>query len=528
MTAEAPSTWRGRALGLRAALLAATLVVYVPHLSGDFVWDDREYILREPRMYSPDGGRALLTQPFGPAGGGVYRPLSTVSFWAQAHLNGMSMTAFRALNVAIHAAVAQALVSALAGLGVGLEASVVAALLFALHPGATEGAMFINARHDALGTLLALLALTASLRPSNTARSRWITALATGLATLAAMSCKEVFALTPAFVALAALLPTITPGTVSERIRRALTLSCVSGALIAAALLWRRHLAITTANALTGASLSEVARGVTGCVAHYVTLAVTGRQAMTALAWRPPSAASAALWAVGLALTLVALIGLRRRAPALSERLAVGASWLVLFSATSALAAPATGQLANRYLYYPLAGWALAVGALLSYGVEAGARARRVALGGAVALSVIFALTSASQAGRWTTALSLFGADLPEGEGDARVLYHYGVAVARARGCPEAIGLFARSTELEPTYWRAWHNVAGCLLQMGRARDAVEPARRALRLAPRDAGNVINLGAAHVLSGDRARGEPLLRRGCEARPRDPACELLAP
>ncbi len=525
MTAEAPSTWRGRASWLRAALLAATLVVYGPHLSGDFVWDDREYILREPRMYAPDGARALLTQPFGPAGGGVYRPVSTLSFWAQAHLHGMSMTAFRALNVAVHAAVAQALVSALAGLGAGIEASVAAALLFALHPGATEGAMFINARHDSLGTLFALVALAASLRPSNTPRARWLTALAAGLATLAAMSCKEVFALTPVFVSLAALLPTITPGTRSERIRRAVALSSASGAFITAALLWRRHLAISTANALTGASLSEVARGVMGCVAHYVTLAVTGRQAMTALAWRPPSVASAALWGLGLALAVAGLIALRKRAPALSERLAVGLSWLVLFSATSALAAPATGQLANRYLYYPLAGWALAAGALLSYAVEAGARARRVALGGALALSVTFALTSASQAARWKTALDLFGADLPEGEGDARVLYHYGVAVARVRGCPEAVGLFARSTELEPTYWRAWHNVAGCLLQMGRAREAVEPARRALRLAPRDAGNAINLGAAYVLSGERARGEPLLRRGCEALPRDPACAL---
>jgi hypothetical protein len=308
------STWRGRALGLRAALLVGVLAVYAPHIPGDFVWDDREYILREPRMYAPDGARALLTQPFGPPGGGVYRPVSTLSFWAQAHATGMSMTAFRALNVVIHAAVAQVLVSVLAGLGAALEACFVAALLFGLHPGATEGTMFINARHDSLGTLFALVALAASLRPSRTPRALARTALAAGLGTLVAMSCKEVFALTPAFVALAALLPALSPEGLSARARRAATFAGVSGVLVVAALVWRRHLEISTGNALTGASLAELLRFVMGAIAHYVSLAVTGRQGFTALAWRAPSASAAALWALGRVGATAGPLALRKRA----------------------------------------------------------------------------------------------------------------------------------------------------------------------------------------------------------------------
>ena len=158
MTDAQTSTWRGRALLLRGALLIATLAVYAPHIPGDFVWDDRAYILQEPRMYGPHGAWDLFTQPFGPSGGGVYRPLSTLSYWAQMHLFGASMTALRAVNIAVHAAVAQCLVSALAGLGVAFEGALIAGLLLTLHPGATEGAMFINARHDSLGTLFSLVA----------------------------------------------------------------------------------------------------------------------------------------------------------------------------------------------------------------------------------------------------------------------------------------------------------------------------------------------------------------------------------
>ena len=522
------STWRGRALLLRAALLVGVLAVYVPHIPGDFVWDDREYILREPRMYAPDGARALLTQPFGPPGGGVYRPVSTLSFWAQAHAQGMSMTAFRALNVVIHASVAQVLVSVLAALGASLEACFVGALLFGLHPGATESTMFINARHDSLGTLFALGALAASLRPTRTPRALVLTALAAGLGTLVAMSCKEVFALTPAFLALAALLPALSPEDLAARARRAATFAGVAGVFVVAALLWRRHLAISTGNALTGASLAELLRFVMGAVAHYVSLAVTGRQGFTALAWRAPSTTAAALWALGLVGAAAGLLALRKRSPATAARAALGLAWLVLFAATAALAAPATGQYANRYLYGPLAGWSMLVGVLVALALDAGPRVRSVTLGAALTLAVVFALTSAAQAARWKTALDLFGADLPEGDRDARVLYHYGVAVARAHGCPAALGLFVRAAELEPGYSRAWHNVTGCLLQMGLPREAVEPARRALRLDPRDPRNVINLGTAYALSGDRPRGENLLRIGCAAAPTEPSCARLRP
>lgn len=526
MTDAHASTWRGRALLLRGALLIATLAVYAPHIPGDFVWDDQAYILQEPRMYGPHGAWDLFTQPFGPPGGGVYRPLSTLSYWAQMHLFGASMTALRAINIAIHAAVAQCLVSALAGLGVALEGALVAALLLALHPGATEGAMFINARHDSLGTLFSLLALAVSLRPASTPTARALTALGAAASTLLAMSAKEVFALTPGFLALAALLPSVSPRPFKERARRAVELVGASGVFVAVALLWRRHLAITTGNALTGAPLSEALRDMLACVAHYSTLAFTGRQGFTALAWHPPTTAVVAVTAACLALTSIALAALWRRAPATVERVAFGLAWMVTYAATSALAAPATGQYANRYLYYPLVGWALAVGALAAAAIGASERVRRLTLGASLACAGLFALISASQASHWKSGLTLFGADLPEGQNDARVLYHFGVSLARAQGCSAALGLFVRATEIEPTYWRAWHNVAGCLLQLDRPREAIEPARRALRLARSDVGNVLNLGSAYALSGQRARAEPLLRIGCAQRPGDPACELL--
>jgi tetratricopeptide (TPR) repeat protein len=295
---------------------------------------------------------------------------------------------------------------------------------------------------------------------------------------------------------------------------------------VAAVLLWRRHLGVPTANALTGAPAETVWRNVTGALAHYVPLTLRGAQGPTVLAWRPPSTATAALWSALVPAAAAALYALRRRAPATAERLALGLVWLAAFAASSALAAPATGQHANRYLYPAIAGASLAVGAALDAVIAAGPRARRVALAAVAAVAAVFAAVSARQAPRWRSGLALFGADLPAGRDDARVLYHYGVSLARRDGCAAALPYFRRAAALEPGYPRAWHNVTGCLLQLGRAAEAIEPGRRALRLAPYDISCALNLGAAYALSGDRARAEPLLRRGCAARPGHPACRLL--
>ncbi|MFO0626527.1 MAG: hypothetical protein U0325_13010 [Polyangiales bacterium] len=212
----APRAARGLAL-VRVGLAALVLAVYAPHLDGDFISDDREYLRDDPRLTAPDGARRLLTEAF--ARGTVYRPVSTLTFWAQARAQGMAVAPLRAGNVVVHLAAVQMLLSLLLRLGSGLGAAGMAAALFAVHPGVTEPVMFIAARNDAMGALFIALAVWWALAAPTSPPARARRVAGAALAAALAMGCKEPFAVAPLLLALT---PWITPdgGDVRARARR--------------------------------------------------------------------------------------------------------------------------------------------------------------------------------------------------------------------------------------------------------------------------------------------------------------------
>ena len=55
------------------------------------------------------------------------------------------------------------------------------------------------------------------------------------------------------------------------------------------------------------------------------------------------------------------------------------------------------------------------------------------------------------------------------------------------------------------------NNLAAALVNAGRAREAMEPLERALKLKPRHAGSHVSLGFAYLGLGDPARAKTLFR-----------------
>lgn len=502
---------------------------YLPHLRGDFVWDDFEYIFKEPRIVDADGARRLLTEPFGHYGS-VYRPLSTLTFWLQGQLTGLTLLPMRLVNVAGHAAVALLVFVYAQRLGASRRGAGVAAVLFALHTGNVETVMFVNARHDLLGALFGLAALIVA-RPGLADRGRAGVvrdAVLSALLVGAAMSCKEVFVLIPALAWLAEVL--LSPGGWAVRTARATAMQLPAVLVVAALLAWRSSIGIDTGTALSHVTLAERVASVGGVLAWYTPLALSARQGATAAAWVTPASWLSILAVAGLVAAALLSLSATALGRLRTQRLVLiwlGLAWLGLFEAVTAMAVPATGQFANRYLYAPTVGVALLSIPATEwlYGrLEHHARAVSLALAllGASLLSA-----SSSAASNWQTARDLFGADVIDHPDDSRVLYHYGVAVSRTEGCEAALPLFLRAAQLEPTYGRAWHNVSGCLLRLNRPGDAVGPARQALRLAPDDPRKMLNLGVALVLSGSGDEGRALLSRGCASLRNAPECRLLS-
>lgn len=176
------------------ALIALTLVVYLPSMAGDFVWDDSLYFgdpggdnTQARAIQSDDGLRAIWFSTTLPD----YWPLSSTLFWLEWRLWGENPLGYRVVNLLLHAFTALTLWRALRRLGV--PGAYLAASVFAVHPVAAASVAWISESKNTLSQLLFAVSLLTYLRfedtPASEAGSRrcWYTvALASFLLALLA------------------------------------------------------------------------------------------------------------------------------------------------------------------------------------------------------------------------------------------------------------------------------------------------------------------------------------------------------
>jgi tetratricopeptide (TPR) repeat protein len=239
---------------------------------------------------------------------------------------------------------------------------------------------------------------------------------------------------------------------------------------------------------------------------HYGLQLATFSNGLTAATYAPISLGAAALVVVAFVAAVIAL--LRRRHPA-----GVALAWFGLSLAPLVIAVEVNHLLGNRYAYLPLVAFALLVANAVAW-LEPKLTAGLVpiAAGVAVLIGLVLALPTAGEASQWATALSLFGADVERAPNDPEALFHYGNAVSRRQGCREALPLYERAVAADPKSQRAWHNVAGCLINEHRYDEAVAAAERALALAPDDSRAEYNLGTALAQTDRKAESSAHLER----------------
>jgi tetratricopeptide (TPR) repeat protein len=500
-----PRFWAAAAAG--AALLAAT--TFGPHLPGDFVWDDVALLQKNPDL--AESGRIvhLVTSPIEP-GAAVYRPLSMATFWLEARGSGLTVAGGRALNVALHVAVAVSVLALLRRLGVKPVACVLAAVVFLVHPSVTEPVMWLNGRHDTLGALFALFALLLVL-PRDTLRASPVRLLGAASLGVMALLCKESFVVLPVLVLLEHARRRVTPGNPRPTFADALEVACMAAPLVAIAAL-RASLGIP--GSLGGLAVPGLLSAWATVVAHYGRQLLSLGNGATVQTFAPLGAGAAVAVLTAIAAGLGVLGVLARRgsrqaglpsAPRSSAGLAAfGLAWFVVALAPAAYAIAVAGQYANRYAYFPWVGLVLALAAgldRLDDALPSDAARRAVALAVAL-LALVLAFRTSDFAAAWRDEASLFGADVERYPSDGRALFHFAVDEQRRKGCAPALPLFVRATQLAPDYVRAWHNVAGCLLRLGKYADAIEPARRAAELDPANPRRHYNLGLALAGAGD--------------------------
>jgi protein O-mannosyl-transferase len=151
-----------------ALLVFATLVAYLPSLSGEFIWNDSDYVTA-PALRSLHGFARIWTVLGATQ---QYYPLLHSAFWVQHRLFGDNPLGYHVVTLLLHAASAvlfalvlrRLLDSCAAGTRSYPGAEWLAAMLFALHPAHVESVAWITEQKNTLSLVFYLGAALAYLK----------------------------------------------------------------------------------------------------------------------------------------------------------------------------------------------------------------------------------------------------------------------------------------------------------------------------------------------------------------------------
>jgi len=503
---EPPAGFRDRtASGWIAFAVMLAALAFLPRLAGEFAWDDVYLVQNNPRLFQGAGWRSVFTMDlWGQAGmrpSQLFHPLPVLSLWLQGCLHGVNLVGFRIGNWLLHVLVIFLFHQLLRRLRFSRDTAFLAATVALLHPSVTEPVMWITGRHDTVGAMFLLSALL--VWP--TWNDRWPRSLVAGVCAGLSFLSKEQFIVAPFILVVFAFSEARTNG--AEVPWRRLPLAFAGLPL---ALLWRGRLGIAMGSDQLAVGPLDLFRNYTAIVQHYAGQILGLRNGATLAPFVPsgPLATVITLLVI-LALLAVAMVAFGKQ-PRRFAAPFFGLSWFCLALLPYLAAVPAIGMYGNRYAYVPLFGLGIAVAGLFTVVLGHLPAPKPVIRWLAwLALPIALATSTSLSAANWASDLTLYQADVDRQPTNGFAHYHLGYAIMRREGCATALPHFQAATYYAPTYVRGWRNLTGCLVNLGRADQAIAPARRALAIEGDSASNHYNLAAAlwNTSHPDEAKAE---------------------
>ncbi|HSN17705.1 MAG TPA: hypothetical protein VLV87_05800 [Gammaproteobacteria bacterium] len=201
------------------AVVAIALLIYLPGVPGDFVFDDFSSILDNPAVTAHHASLAgLLDAMLSAPIGGLLRPLSMLSLILNAQFGGLDPAGFKLVNIAIHLACGVALgwlareILLAQGRGTGTVPdrrrirwlSLATAGLWLVHPLNLTAVLYVVQRETSLSAFFSVLAMLAYLvgrrRRADGDGGRLLMWLVTPTAVVIGLLCKETAALVPVYL----------------------------------------------------------------------------------------------------------------------------------------------------------------------------------------------------------------------------------------------------------------------------------------------------------------------------------------
>jgi Tfp pilus assembly protein PilF len=496
------------------ALALLACAPYVGRLSGPFLFDDQDAIENNASIRTLELTRVLAPPRETPVAG---RPLVNLSFALDYALFGPSPAGFHLVNLALHAL---CVVLAFFGLrrlllrgdvppALERHANSIAfgaALLFAVHPVASEVVLYATQRSEVLVSVWYLAALYVTLgemsAPAGPKPHGW---LPVALLAILGGASKEVFATAPLIALLCdrAFFAGSFAGALRARAR--LYLALASSWLVLLASQWSDPRPDSVRFGDLDYLLAQ-----TKVIPGYLVTAVW--PAHPALDYGPLWPQSALALAPFIALTVALLVAagaLTLRRPRLGF---LGAWFFVILAPSSSVFGIQTEVAAERRLYLPLIG--LCAYAMVALTLAAAALARSsgpdraspATLVGRVAFALALALATVTRAhtASYSTVLDAWQAAVDARPDNARAHYNLAETYRRAGDTSRAIASLRAALALREAYADAQTNLGALLITQGELLVGTQHVTRGAALAPQNPIAHYNLGVARALSGDHA------------------------
>lgn len=520
----------------RAAIVVfvVAFLAYANSIGNDFVWDDYDLIEGNPQIgeLTPANVGNVFFSNFwqGYQNAGYYRPLVTLTYHIQYKVFGDNPAGFHFANVMWHA-IACVLVFFFLNLLFGNAALAgVAALVFALHPLHTENVTWISGRTDVLSTLWAMASLVFYVL----FRRRGNVLLLAGTLGAFALSllAKESSAFVP-FIVVLLELPPLRGLTRRGAARNVPAWGAPAGivgmfAVLAGYLALRAHvlgIAASTYPAYAPGLLGAVALPASVFAGYIYKLLFPF---LLNAEWDAPVPASFAnlhvIAGFVLAAAIVAAVIRYRRVP----WVVLGAGFFLLGVGPVLNIIPIGEISAERFLYFPILGFAIVLGGLFARPVEALAASRpgsRAMVWVLAAVLVAYGARVVTRNPVWANEKVLFTATVKAAPDSPRARVNLGDVARKEGRIGDAIKLYKQSIEIKPDYTLGLSNLAGVYVQQGRP-DLAEPLmERAVEAEPKNAGLLANLGSLYIEQGEPDKALDPLQRAVALAPDHPTAQF---
>lgn len=514
-TARKP--WSSRRIFLAALAVALfAWLLYVPSLGNAFVSDD-VILIGSPEIRTLDTAtvRRLFTTNFwdvSDATSGMYRPLTTLSFYTDYQLYGNKPAGFHQTNIILNAGVCAMVFLVLLEMFSQPILALVAALWFAAFPMHVESVAWISGRTDVVATFFALVSLWFYVRWRK--RGGSATAIVSLLCYALALLGKEVAVVVPGVLLAYELL--FRSG--DERRKRGpdrwlvpLGVCVLMGAYFAV----RRSLLGSSLGALPRFThgFSQAAALTFSVIAHYTYKLVYPFRLNPTSDFPPPTHFFNVHTLVGIAVVALVVASVIRWRQ--NRVFVFGVAVIACGLAPVIHIVPANVVLSERFLYFPSFGYAALVALAMTYFLE-----RRRAAAAAVFAAVLIACSAATVMGTldWKNELTLYTKAVKRSPQSPVAHFNLGLSLGQAGRDQEALAEFRRATELQPNYADAWSAMGRAEDTLGQHAPGLEHCARAVEINPDDTRFLNDLGMMQVRAGEYAAAAQSFRRVLELRP----------